>query len=166
MFEIKSYLKKEGERKNECTFIDISDILGAKKISKLIDLNYIEGAIIIKYYSDYVLDFSYYDYIDQLWSYIFDLVENYVVNKTSSVNFPDQPINLLMSKIDDNRNYFIINSKNRKRTYVFQTKDFVNAIISGYEEFCICFEKIFSISMKNEYQRIRILKLNMNKNMY
>lgn len=162
MFEIKSYIKNISPKSGYIyPFIEVSEISEIKKIMKLIDMDYIEGAITIKYYSEYILDFSYWDYVDQLWSYFLDLIENFIMYKTSTINFPDQPIKISLKK-NSSRNCIIkIISKIGTKSYVVPTLEFINAMLSSCEEFCICFEQIFGFSMKEESTKIKFIRSNL-----
>lgn len=48
-----------------------------------------------------ILDFKLWDYIDQLWAYLVDLIENFILNNNSETLFPDQPIKVKLKKLSD-----------------------------------------------------------------
>jgi len=56
------------------------------------DIDYIEGAIILKINSVTILSLETWDYIDQLWAYIINGLETIMLKENYFTYFPDQAI--------------------------------------------------------------------------
>ncbi|MDN3954538.1 hypothetical protein [Sporolactobacillus laevolacticus] len=85
----------EGINENwEEYFINIADKDKLTKISSMFDLDYLGGAIFLKYGNKVILDFKLWDYVDQLWAYIISLIEDFILKGNSETFFPDQPIKI------------------------------------------------------------------------
>src|SRR5947208_1561419 len=123
MFSVKSYIKHptrniyqlEDIQKNPSYFfIDINDATSLVSIKNLIDLNYIEGAIVIEYDGKFILDFIMWDLVDQLWTYLIRMIEDTLNTGCAETYFPDQPIKLEMRKISED--YVQLNVITQKKT--------------------------------------------------
>lgn len=88
MIEINSYLRTEGGQ-----FALVEDVSDAPA-----DPRYVEGALELTINGVPILDIGMWDYIDQLWSYVSDMVSGLREESEVSTYFPDQPIKLSFSK--------------------------------------------------------------------
>jgi hypothetical protein len=119
MLNINSYIKYPNiiiedlstiNNKHKEFFIEINNEKEIKEIIKDIDINYIEGVIYLEYNDTVLMDFTYWDIIDQLWAYIIDLIEDNLNNNNAEVYFPDQPIKLKLKNISRDLILFSIES--------------------------------------------------------
>ncbi|MEV6674990.1 hypothetical protein [Streptomyces sp. NPDC051162] len=62
------------------------------------DPDYVEGALEFTVNEVEILSLAHWDYIDQLWSYIINMLEELRVSDSASTRFPDQPIELKFSR--------------------------------------------------------------------
>ncbi|MCF3106004.1 hypothetical protein IPZ58_31185 [Streptomyces roseoverticillatus] len=62
------------------------------------DPSYIEGALVVSANGIEVVSLEYWDYIDQLWSYIINMLERLKASDSASSGFPDQPIELKFAR--------------------------------------------------------------------
>ncbi|PXF31496.1 hypothetical protein WH50_09905 [Pokkaliibacter plantistimulans] len=69
---------------------------------EIVDLNYIEGAIELKANGVVLMDKTMWNYIDQLLAYLVDGVGCIKNNKPYGCCFPDQPIEVSFSPVDEN----------------------------------------------------------------
>lgn len=96
------------------------------------DYDYLEGAIIISCDGIGILDFRYWDLVDQLWSYIIEAIyglsrgENQV-----QFYFPDQPIKVNIQKISK----YALLLKVEGKTFSFNKQEFICALLNGAEMF-------------------------------
>lgn len=144
MFIIKSYIHypnrpiydlKKAKENSSYYFIDINNAEEILRIKKDLDLDYIEGVLHLTYNNQVIIDFTYYDLIDQLWAYFLNMIEEFLQNNVSEMSFPDQPLPMSISNISDNYILFSINFIQWK----LPKYEFFNALLMGAKDF---FEKM------------------------
>lgn len=128
MFEIQSYIKVNDE------FIAIEDIKG-NSVYKKMDKRSIEGAITIKYYTQIILDLTYWDYIEELWLYIIAMLEEYKINEYAKMLFPDQPVSLEIVKDRNEMSILRISHKNQKQSFYLPEKEFIKSLALAFNDF-------------------------------
>lgn len=128
MFEIQSYIKVNDE------FIAIEDIKG-NSVYKKMDKRSIEGAITIKYYTQIILDLTYWDYIEELWLYIIAMLEEYKINEYAKMLFPDQPVSLEIVKDRNEMIILRISYKNQKQSFYLPEKEFIKSLALAFNDF-------------------------------
>ena len=84
MLKVNSYIKDRD------SFIPVSTFNG-----KIFDPRYIEGAIEIKYQNKIILPTEAWDYVDTLWSYFVNGLEEVIIGKQFETYLPDQPIQII-----------------------------------------------------------------------
>jgi hypothetical protein len=106
---VESYIKT-GER-----FVPIREFQGI-----IVDPDYIEGAIEVRINGVDLITQEMWDYVDQLWEYLIDLVTQAVAGQEASVFFPDQPIEVkaCLSWGGDGIDIEVIQRHKRHRTTV------------------------------------------------
>jgi hypothetical protein len=144
MFIIKSYIHypnrpvynlKKVKENPFYYFVDIDNIPEILRIKRDLDLYYIEGVLHLSYNNQVIMDFTYYDLIDQLWAYFLNMIKEYLETQKSETSFPDQPLPMSMENISDVHLLFSINSVEWK----LPKYEFLNALLVGAKDF---FEKI------------------------
>lgn len=167
MFIVNSFLMKPESKisdLNDVTispqnyFVDITDSSGLKEISKDLDFQYLNGAICIKYYSESLMDFRYWDLVDQLWAYLVNVTEDLILKGEGSTYFPDQPVNLILRKTTENLLLFSIEGS-EVSTSLLPKKEFLFSLLQGAEEFFSCLTDTFRFDCDYSYQLERIMKL-------
>ena len=138
MIEINSYILKPNHGKKTFKtyedFINIKDSIGLLNLSGKVDSFYLDGAIEIKYYDEIYLDINNWDLVDQLWSYILNIIEEYLESGCGEMNFPDSPNVIAMEKLyGNNLKFSIITDK--KRTTVLNENIFLNILLEKADEF-------------------------------
>lgn len=128
MFEIQSYIKVNDE------FIAIEDIKG-NSVYKKMDKRSIEGAITIKYYTQIILDLTYWDYIEELWLSIIAMLEEYKINEYAKMLFPDQPVSLEIVKDRNEMIILRISHKNQKQSFYLPEKEFIKSLALAFNDF-------------------------------
>ncbi|WP_201319378.1 hypothetical protein [Paenibacillus sp. EPM92] len=164
MIEIKSYLLKPYVKITDLTavnkkpndyFISIQNSKEIKEIKNTIDLNYVSGAICINYYEDPILDFTHWDLVDQLWSYIIDLVEKFESFGNAETYFPDQPIRLELKRI--NTNLMVVCVDESKHTV--ESSVFLEKLLDSAEIFFTSMHQYFNINTYSaQLQKIELLR--------
>lgn len=148
MFTIKSYIKyphvtikhfKDAQQKH---FIDIDNINEIIRIKNDLDLDYLEGAIYLTYNNRVIIDFCYYDIIDQLWGYFLNMIEEFLETQKSEMSFPDQPTPIEMKNISQHNLLFSIGLAK----WDFPKYEFFDALLTGAKDF---FEKLM-LAMEEE----------------
>ncbi|CAD5609073.1 hypothetical protein [Escherichia coli] len=122
MISVKTYLKINNE------FIEFHEYNGG-----LSNINYIEGALELSINGVVLIDKTMWDYIDQLWAYIVNGVENILNDEPFETYFPDQPIKLKV--IPSNENIiFSVECDTEKKVFV-NRKYFIETMASSAIEF-------------------------------
>ncbi len=99
-------------------------------IGLVTDAFYVEGAIVIKYYTQEIMGFKQWDLIDHLWSYFIDAIDEMIGGKQeTSFLFPDQPLNVILRNENRNKNALLIIIGNKK--YMVDKKDFFLELLSA-----------------------------------
>jgi hypothetical protein len=135
-------------------FINIDDSNSIMNIYDRLDLEYLEGAIIIKYNHKNLMDFKLYDLIDQLWSYLLNIIEDYYDEGIAETYFPDQPVKIILKKSTNNNLIFTVDN------YEWNLKeyDFLDNLLNGAEQF---FKKMNTYSKHyNEYYNDELNRIN------
>src|SRR5438477_10037499 len=144
MFIIKSYIKYPDmpvydldsiKQQPFDYFIDIHDTEEIFRIKKDLDLPYIYGVLHLTYNEQIIMDFTYYDLIDQLWGYFLNMIEDFLKNKKAEIYFPDQPLPMSMKDISEQYILFSINYAQ----WTLPKYEFFNALLIGAKDF---FEKL------------------------
>jgi len=90
MVLLRSYLRRDGLIDGE--FVPVTDYLGT-----VADDDYIEGAIEISVDDVQLLTLEHFDYVDTLWAYLVEGMEEVAAGRASSTYLPDQPIEIRMT---------------------------------------------------------------------
>lgn len=144
MFIIKSYVKYPSmpiynldsvKQQPFDYFIEIHNTEEIFRIKNELDLPYIYGALYLSYNQQIIMDFTYYDLIDQLWGYFLNMIEEFLQKQKSEMSFPDQPLPMSMENISDQSMLFSINFAQ----WTLPKYDFFNALLIGAKDF---FEKL------------------------
>lgn len=143
MVEIKTYIKRKGiikslENINEKKSQYFVDFDNEECLDYIDDFDYIEGAIIICSEGEYILDFRYWDLVDQLWVYLIDAIyEMLNEKKETKFYFPDQSLEFKMKEISE---YTILLSV-RETKYVVNKMDFLTSLLDNAEKFFLILSK-------------------------
>ncbi|MFC6080559.1 hypothetical protein [Sphaerisporangium aureirubrum] len=89
MINVRSYLRTSGGE-----FVAVDEFAGS-----LGDPDYVEGAIEVEVDGRAILGKDQWDYVDELWFYITDMVEEMRSTGQAATYFPDQPISLSFRRI-------------------------------------------------------------------
>ncbi len=170
MFIIKSYIQHpkrliyDFEKVKKDPFYYFIDIDNAEKILQIkkdLDLDYIYGVLFFVYNNQVIIDYTYYDLIDQLWAYFLNMMKECLENKKSEMSFPDQPLPMSMHDMPDGYILFSINFIQWK----LPKYEFFDALLFGAKYF---FEKmILLIEEEKEYyvfqlNKIKVLEKQIN----
>jgi hypothetical protein len=113
-------------------FIPIDDRDKIKAIEKDLDFYYIDGAIVIEYYGYAIMDYKYWDLVDQLWMYFILLMDEiHRSNDKAEMYFPDQPVRLGFECIGKNDVLFILDD----RKWRLPKKEFFRELVDQAEHF-------------------------------
>lgn len=168
LFRLESYIKKPNvkidslsslNRKSSEYFIRLDDKDSFVSIIDDIDRDYIEGVIYFEYNGSVLMDFTYWDIIDQLWAYLINLIEDYIENKNAEVYFPDQPIKLKIKAINKRLVLFSIESNNSIQL-TLPKEELFNSILESGEVFFTKIQDYFKggLDYSNELEKINNLR--------
>lgn len=118
MIEIASYL-----RTADGQFVQVDQAVRAP-----VDPQYVEGAIELSIDGVPILDKAMWDYVDQLWAYIADMVNTLNQSGEASTFFPDQPIKLAFQKQGKSRVLVTLRINDTTRTASIDNAELVGAL--------------------------------------
>jgi hypothetical protein len=78
-------------------FVDVNHFGGV-----INDVDYISGSISLHVKGHELIDATWSDYVDQLWSYIVDAANDALSGKSAKFFYPDQPIGILFNPVGGN----------------------------------------------------------------
>jgi hypothetical protein len=125
MIFVKSYLK-DGD-----SFYSTKEFEG-----KILDPDYVEGAIEITVNEVELITRKMWDYVDQIWAYIIQGLITISEGENFSTYFPDQPIELSFTPIFD-ENLKITVKCDESATAIVNKKDFIKSIIQAVKPFLV-----------------------------
>ena len=139
----------------ETFFIGLEDQTEIKKIVQNLDFRFLEGAIILKHGKEILLDFSYYDYIDQLWGYFLNLIEEELNCGFSKTYFPDMPVELTLTEISRELVRFSVDNQNN---WVLPKVHFYTSLLDGAASFYKNIKKYSPEQYDFEMEKIKNLR--------
>ncbi|MFK4568348.1 hypothetical protein ABH902_002940 [Enterococcus sp. UD-01] len=138
MFTCTSYILKPGTIVTmdnlKCNFVSIDNLKEISIIKSNVDLFYVEGAICLKYIDEEILGRQHWDLVDQLWSYLVEMISMVIEKGQSETYFPDQPIKLEMNRIANNQILFSMESSEVKKWNVPE-QEFFSILLKSAKEF-------------------------------
>ncbi|MBP1999977.1 hypothetical protein J2Z69_000996 [Paenibacillus shirakamiensis] len=152
--EIISYIKipniklpDDFEQEPEKYFIHIDDKERIINIINQFDQDYLEGALIMKYKNSQILCFELWDYVGDLWAYLLNAVEEFLMNRKGECYLPDQPIKIeiLENRYDSIK--FIV-GEGKYGCTIIPKLIFLQTIINEAEHFFMRFNEYF---MSHQY---------------
>jgi len=136
--------------------IDIDDTSAIAKIKNAIDRDYIEGVIYIQYGNQIVMDYTMWDLVDQLWSYIITAIKQYLVDGASKFYFPDQPLLIELQKKSHTEIGFKVHDQELKE-WILPEQSFLIALLKSAQHFFTQLNNLELIDNDNyHYQRKKI----------
>ncbi|WP_041819460.1 hypothetical protein [Heyndrickxia coagulans] len=164
MLKINTFIKKPNLEINNLEdmlenpnkyFIRVDNETEIKNLSHEIDFDYINGAITIQYYDQFIMDFSMWDLVDQLWSYFIKLVEDVLQTGYGTTFFPDQPIKIEMKNISQDKVLFRL-AEGEIISVALPRQDFLITILKSAHMF---FNKLMSSFDENVNYSYEINKI-------
>ena len=151
---IQSFLRKEDE-----TLVPIQEWDAV-----IADPDYLEGALDLTVNGVHLITPSMWDYVDQMWAYIFNVLEELTTHESAHVYFPDQPIRLEMEKTIPGMIKISISSRSGKFNNSVQVNEgrFARKILDEGEKFFLHMQKIDPENRnrhEEEVERFRNLRL-------
>lgn len=173
MIDIKTYINpvdkpiynlQDAANKPTQYFIDIEDKSRIKNALQQIDLNYLNGAIIIEINNNLLMGFNHWDLIDQLWAYLINTVEEVLINNESSTFFPDQPIKFTLKTISSHSILVTIDD-GKETSQLVDKRTFLSKLLTSAERFYSLLNFYFNgnVDYKSELYQINSLKLKLNE---
>ena len=169
--EINSYILKPGREtipfKTYNDFINVNNSKKLLEIEKELDDFYLDGAIEIKHETQIILDINNWDLIDQLWSYILNLIEEYLQNGKSRVYFPDSPNEIKLEKLNGNSMKLSITTDKERRIIQNEVEMIRTLLKESKNFFCnLSILKDYKSDSLMEIERVEIIekKYKMGRN--
>ncbi len=99
------------------------------------DTDYVEGALELEVNGVPILSLADWDYIDQLWSYLINVMEEYSESGIASTRLPDQPTKLTLLKRGDNYLLVRVDSGEKSRSSAVEEGEFFGALCESGDLF-------------------------------
>lgn len=126
MIEVESYLRASGGQ-----FTPVGEVRDAPA-----DPRHVEGALTLTIGNVAVLDAMMWDYIDQLWAYICDMVSALREKNEVTTYFPDQPVKLTFRRQGNGRVLVSAELSSGSRVANAEERELVSALqVKGSEFF-------------------------------
>lgn len=154
MLEVKSFLKKDNK------FIPVSDFFDL-----IPDPDYIEGAIEISKWNKKVLTTKNWDYVDELWSYFVEGIENVSKGKDFETYLPDQPTLVSFKHKSNSKQIVITVGKNENNSIYVEYNEFLTVMIEKAKEFFHHINRLLP-NHQNKYKQtiidLEVVEKNLN----
>lgn len=119
-------------------------------LSVVEDFDYLEGAIIISIDGATIMDFSYWDLVDQLWTYLIDSFDSLLMGeKQIEFYFPDQPISVKIENISQ----ALLSLTIEEKKYHVNRKEFFKEMLKNAEIFFEILSKCGYTSLEEHSKR-------------
>ncbi|MBI0376537.1 hypothetical protein JBE27_09680 [Streptomyces albiflaviniger] len=118
MLSVNSFLKEPGG-----SFVAVEQAQ-----FRIPDPDYIEGALELEVNGVAILSLADWDYVDQLWSYLINVLEEYSESGVASTRLPDQPTKLTLSR--QGKGYVLVRVDRGKtsQSSVVEESEFVSGL--------------------------------------
>lgn len=165
MFLVKTYVNIPSEKITNLRFvqenpdkyfIEVGNNDKLSRISKLLDFNYLNGAIYLEYDGRVLMNYTMWDLVDQLWAYFLNLIEEVLVKKEGNFYFPDQPIKVEMKEVSPE---WILFRVGQDSSITLPKNDFIHVLLHGAECFFLCMIETFGNQCSYSHELMLIDKL-------
>jgi hypothetical protein len=112
-------------------FLNVSDCKSLLLIEQSLDWYYLDGAIQLFYHGNEIIGFRYWDLVDQCWLYLCDMVEEVDLNFKSERYFPDMPVPIKMTSVNQDLIHFQLDNNE----WILPREAFKSAIFRGATNF-------------------------------
>jgi hypothetical protein len=172
MFEIKTFINNplliisdinEAIKKPNQYFIELDNEKKLTQFENKLDFDYFNGAIVIKYFDQILMDLSLWDLVDQLWCYLIRVIEDVLQYGKGETFFPDQPVKIEINMISQDSILFSLDGGRILKT-ILPKAEFFNALLDGAEDFFTKITTYFSGSINYEYEinKIHLVRDQLN----
>ncbi len=138
----KNYIIKDVNNIDTNYFVSITNIMDID--SKKIKVDHIDGVILMNFNDEIIMDYSYWDDVQDLWHYFINAFEELLFNKETKFSFPSQPLPVSF-KIEKNRLYLRIAEKQINT----EAKYFINSMCIEAINF---FESLIKLFPRLEFE--------------
>lgn len=139
-------------------FVQIKNTLAILNLEDLLDFDYLNGAITLKYFEQTLLDATLWDLVDQLWAYILNVLDDLLNTGYGETYFPDQPVKLVLKSISGNTVLYEIESNDHLKVVLPKT-ELIETLLNGADEFFKCMETYFKGKCNYQYEINKIAAL-------
>ncbi len=139
-------------------FVEIRNTNEILNLENLLDFDYLDGGIILKYGEQTLLDVTHWDLVDQLWAYILNAIEDLLNNGEGETYFPDQPVKLRLKSISQDLVLYEMEANDRIKA-VLPKNELIRTLLNGAEEFFKVMEDYFKEKCNYQYEINKIASL-------
>ncbi|MCQ8831708.1 hypothetical protein [Streptomyces malaysiensis] len=150
MLSVHSFLKEPGG-----SFVPVGQAQ-----FRIPDPDYIEGALELEVNGVPILSLNDWDYIDQLWSYLINAMEEYSESGVASTRLPDQPTKLTLSRQGKSYVLVRVDRGKRSRSSAVEESEFFRVLLESGDLFFACMAGILpEVADYYNSERERLLRL-------
>lgn len=155
----KNYVIKDVNNIDEKYFTPITNTgeINAKKI----DSDYIDGVIYLEFNENVIMDYTYWDDINDLWHYLINTFEELCQTNISSFSFPSQPI-VVSIKIVNDRVLMSIGEKQMNINAKYFFSKMLDEAIIFFENLAKIFPRL-AFEYNLDIERIEQIKQRLNE---
>lgn len=166
MFYVNTFISKPDRKINDLLlesniedyFIQIKNAPEILKLEDLLDFDYLNGAITLKYFEQSLLDVTLWDLVDQLWAYILNVIENLLKSGEGETYFPDQPVKLRLKSISGDKVLYELEAKDHFKV-ALPKNELIDTLLDGADEFFKSMEAYFKGKCNYQYEINKIASL-------
>ncbi|GFN34146.1 hypothetical protein [Paenibacillus xylaniclasticus] len=139
-------------------FVQIKNTREILNLENLLDFEYLNGAITLKYFEQSLLDITLWDLVDQLWAYILNVIENLLNTGEGETYFPDQPVKLRLKAISGDKVLYEIKANDYYKV-ALPKNELIETLLDGADEFFKSMEAYFKGKCNYQYEINKIASL-------
>ncbi|MFS0919875.1 hypothetical protein [Brevibacillus sp. 179-C 1.1 NHS] len=136
-------------------FVQITNTNEVLDLESLLDFDYLNGAITLKYYEQVLLDVTLWDLVDQLWAYFLNVIESLLNTGEGETYFPDQPVKLHLKSISEDLVLYKLEA-NVQIKAVLPKNEFIETMLEGAYVFFRNMEECFNGRCNYQYELEKI----------
>ncbi len=161
--ELSTYILKDKKYKiRDINHIDTSQFISLDDSALLdpekMDRHYIDGVLLMKFNEETIMDFTFWDDIEDLWHYFINSCEQLIKQDESSFSFPSQPLPVSIKIIKD-RIQLVIDNKSIN----MKAEQFIDVMLQEAIKFFSTLMSIFPRQEAEYHQTIlRIYKIKLS----
>ncbi|MBM7703122.1 hypothetical protein [Metabacillus iocasae] len=128
-----------------------------KRMLNQFDHQLLEGAIVLKYGDETLIGFQQYNLVDELWTYILNLIAHFQHDKQVETYFRDQSLLIGLEQISEKKIRFQLNNQ----SWTLPKKDLIQVLLTECEHFFSTMGDYYQTTKyTNQLEKLQSMKLS------